>query len=211
MLYMFRKPMVWSDERQVYGNRIDVHFNDSVPEWAYLPESGMVAEHIDENFYNQLTGKELKAWFADNSLKHLDVSGNVQMIVLPQENDSSYNKLVYAESSYLSLDMTPDKKIEALKMWPEVTGTVTPLFDVKKAEQQFLPGFVWRDDLRPRRSWYGGRLHWEDDLGAIPDALLQYFEEPELFRSSPKTPAPTVPTPSTKPKGLGKSTLNSNF
>jgi hypothetical protein len=29
MLYMLRKPIVWTGERQVYGNRIDVHFNDS--------------------------------------------------------------------------------------------------------------------------------------------------------------------------------------
>lgn len=184
MLHLIRKPMVWSDQRQIYGNLIDVHFNDSTPDWALLPESGMVVEHVDENFYNQLTGKRLKAFFENNTLRHLDVDGNVQMFILPQENDSSFNKIVYAESSFMSLDMAPENKIDNLKMWPEVTGTVTPLFDVKRAEQQFLPGFVWRDDLRPKRSWYGGSLHWEDDLGEVPDALIEYFEEPELFRSS---------------------------
>ena len=46
ILNMIRKPVVWSGERQVYGNRIDVHFNDSAADWALLPESGMVAEHL---------------------------------------------------------------------------------------------------------------------------------------------------------------------
>ena len=63
MLYLFRKPIVWSEERQVTGNRIDVHFNDSTSDWAYLPEFGLISEHVDEDFYNQIYGKEIKAFF----------------------------------------------------------------------------------------------------------------------------------------------------
>lgn len=57
-LYMIRKPIVWNEQRQVYGNRIDVHFNDSVVDRAILPETGFMAEFIDEDFYNQLSGKK---------------------------------------------------------------------------------------------------------------------------------------------------------
>ena len=50
MMYMFRKPIVWSGERQVTGNRIDVHFNDSTADWALLPESGMMSEYVGRRF-----------------------------------------------------------------------------------------------------------------------------------------------------------------
>lgn len=50
MMYMYRKPIVWSGERQVTGNRIDVHFNDSTADWALLPESGLMSEHVGEDF-----------------------------------------------------------------------------------------------------------------------------------------------------------------
>ena len=62
-------------------------------------------------------------------------------------------------------------------MWPDVNGTVTPLFQIKRSEQRVLNGFRWLDAIRPRRSWYGDRLHWDDDLGELPEALEQYFEE----------------------------------
>lgn len=187
MLFLLRKPVIWSGQRQVYGNRIDVHFNDSSPDWAHLPQGAMVAEYIDEDFYDQLAGTDMMAYFSGNNLNHLDVSGNVQVIMLPQENDSSYNKLVNAESSFMSLDMD-GRKMEKLKMWPEVSGSVSPLFSVKKA-QQYLPGFRWLEALRPKRKWYGdGHVEWEDELGEISDELRSYFNETDVVRPVPVSP-----------------------
>lgn len=177
LLHLIRKPIVWSEERQVTGEKIIVHFNDSTPEWAHLPSGGFVAEHIDEDFYNQLSGSELKAFFENSEMKHLDVNGNVETIFLPMESDSTYTRLVHAESSYLTVDMN-GKQMEHLKMWPEVDGTVTPIFLVKQADKS-LPGFRWLELLRPKREWYGDRIKWADELGEVPDVLIQYFNEPE--------------------------------
>ncbi len=186
MLYMLHKPVVWSGERQVYGGKINVHFNDSVADWATIPESGFVAEYIDENFYNQLSGKEMKAYFENNELRHLDVNGSVETIFLPMENDSTFNRMVHAESSFLTIDLD-GKKMDKLKMWPSVSGTVTPLYLVKR-EQQFLPGFKWYEPLRPKREWYGDKWRWLDDLGEVPDELDKYFKEAPVVRNSPRSP-----------------------
>lgn len=175
MLYLIRKPIVWSGERQVYGSKINIHLNDSNVDRVDLPESGFMAEYIDEDFYNQLSGKKMIAHFKDNELQNLYVDGNVETIFLPMENDSTYNRMVTAESSFLTIDMT-SRQMDKLKMWPEVTGTVIPLFMVKKT-QQYLPGFRWYDYLRPKREWYGFGWKWIDDLGEVPDALEQYFSE----------------------------------
>lgn len=179
MMFMFRKPIVWSGERQVTGNRIDIHFNDSTADWAVLPESGMMSEHVDEDFYNQLAGKTLFATFENQTLKKLEVSGNVETIFLPQESDSTYNRMVTAESSFLTIELDSNK-MDRLKMWPEVTGKVTPIFLVKKSEQ-YLQKFRWWASLRPEREWYGNRLHWADNLGEVPDVLEQYFLAPSDF------------------------------
>ena len=136
----------------------------------------MVIEHIDEDFYNQLSGSEIKALLRDSQLDHLIVNGNVETIFLPMENDSTYNKLVHAESSFLTVDMD-GKEMKRLKMWPEVEGTVSPLFMVKKNDEKFLRGFKWLELLRPRRKWYGDRVKWEDELGDVPDELIEYFQQ----------------------------------
>ncbi len=172
-LFLIRKPVVWSGERQIYGNVIEVHFNDSTADRAYLPDYGMAAEAIEEDFFNQLSGKKMTAYLENESLKQLDVDGNVQVIFLPMENDSTYNKLVNAESSFLTANLE-GQQMERLKMWPEVTGTVTPLY-VLKDNQKTLPGFKWYEPIRPKRIWYGDRWKWDDDLGEVPEELDQYF------------------------------------
>ncbi len=187
LLYMIRKPIVWSGERQAMGNIILVHLNDSTADWAYLPDNGMLAEHVDEDFYNQIMGSVMKAWIENQKIRRMTVDGNVQVVMLPQENDSTFNKLVNAESSHLAVDF--DKGVmEHLKMWPEVTGQVSPVGMVKMA-QKYLPGFRWLDMLRPRRQWYGDRVRWIDDLGEVPDELEIWCNEPEQAKRQPLSPA----------------------
>ena len=179
MLYLFRKPIIWSEERQVTGNRIDVHFNDSTADWAYLPEFGLMSEYVDEDFYNQIYGKEIKTYFENGGLRRMNVSGNVETIFLPQEEDSTFNRLVNAESSYMEAYLDSNK-LDWLKMWPEVSGSVTPIFLVKR-NQMYLQKFKWWGFLRPKREWYGDRVKWADDLGEVPEELEQYFMTPSDF------------------------------
>lgn len=186
LLHLIRKPVVWSGERQVMGNKINVHLNDSTVDWAYLPESGIAAEHVAEDFYNQISGSTMKAWISNKKIDGVAVDGNVQVIILPQEKDSTYNKLVSAESSHLTVDFT-DGQMEHLKMWPEVTGTVSPLGEVRKS-QQFLQGFRWLDIIRPKRQWYGDRVKWLDELGDVPEELDQWFREASAIRKTPVNP-----------------------
>ena len=174
ILRMTRLPIVWNEERQVRGDTIIVHLNDSTADWARIPSHAKMMEHVEEDFYNQLHSDKMDMWFEKGTLKRLESEGSVQAIMLPMEEDSTYNRLVDAESSFLTIDMI-DGKLDRLKMWPEVTGNVTPLFMVKNS-QKLLPKAVWLDSLRPRREWYDGAVRWADDLGEIPEALEIYFE-----------------------------------
>lgn len=167
ILYMHNRPVIWSGKRQITGNQINIHFNDSSVDWADLPNFGLLAEAVEEEFYNQLAGKQMKAFFNNQQLTRLDASGNVQAIILPMENDSTYNKLVNAESSFLTINLT-DQKIDKLKMWPEVTSSATPIF-LLKSNQLYLSDFKWYEAIRPQRA---------DELGEISDELEQYFSMP---------------------------------
>jgi hypothetical protein len=166
-LRMFTNPIVWSDNRQVFGNKIYVYFNDSTVERAWLPDFGFLAEHVDEDFFNQLSGKEMIAYFDDGHLKQLDVNGSVQAIMLPQENDSTYNKIANIESSYMIAKFN-GKEMERALLWNETTGTVTPLYLAKRSLFR-LPRFKWYDVLRPLSP---------DDIFRIPpewDAMGKEF------------------------------------
>lgn len=168
MLFMHKHPILWNEQRQVLGNVIKVHFNDSTVDKAYLPEYGFLAEHIDEEFYNQLSGKEMIAYFENGEMKQLDVSGNVMSIFLPMENDSTYNKIVNTEGSFLIVKLN-NRQMEKLNIWPDVTGNVTPLYLAKKS-QYYLKGFQWYEAIRPKD---------KTDIFNIPEAMKTLFSTPE--------------------------------
>ncbi len=138
-------------------------------DWAKLPEFGFVAEHVDGEFYNQISGKEMIARFDSlGHMRQLDVSGNVEIISLPQENDSTYNKIVNTESSFLTA-WFDGKQIEKMIMWPEVTGTVTPLYLARKSIY-YLSNFHWYEALRPKN---------KDDIFVIPPEMDALLNEPD--------------------------------
>lgn len=147
IMYMYDHPIIWNGDKQIVGNVVYIHFNDSTADWARLPEAGVVGQHIGEDCYNQLAGADMTAWLNDTTLRRLYVEGNVQVIMFPMENDSTYNKFSYTESSYMDA-FFENGDIDRIIMWPETTGKVRPLY-LSKAKDYFLPVFRWFGPLRP--------------------------------------------------------------
>lgn len=205
ILYLDRKPIVWSDNRLVAGSRIMVHFNDSLPESATLPAHGIVAEELGEGFYNQLSAHHIKAKFDSiGELHDIFAHTNVQAILLPMENDSTYNKLITAQGDTLRMSLK-DREMEHLALIArtggQVSGSVIPLLALKK-NQYYLPEFISLGGaktftemerslrilaaIRPKYSWYAGG--WADDLGEISFDLEEYFTSPDMGIPPPDDP-----------------------
>ena len=128
-----------------------------------------MAEHLGEIYYDQLSGKKMKAYFENKELRQLDVDGNVQVIMFPQEKDSTYNKMVNVEFSYMRLNLKAKQEVDRITMWPEVSGKVTPLYLAKKADM-YLPQFRWYDSLRPNSP---------DEIYDVSDELKQLVQSIE--------------------------------
>ena len=179
LLFMHKHPIIWSGKpgdrqnppRQIFGNVIEIHFNDSTADWARLPDFGFATELVEGNFYNQMSGTEMIATFENQSIKTLNINGNVQAIYLPMENDSTYNKIVNVESSFLEAFFN-EQNLEKCKIWAQSSGTVTPLYLAKKS-LFFLPKFKWYEAIRPKYPM--------DVFNVSP-------EMEELLNSAPSTP-----------------------
>lgn len=166
-LTMYYNPIIWSEERQIFGNEIRLFLNDSTIERAVLPDQAFTAQHIEGEHYQQMSGKEMIAYFEDGEMRRLDINGSVELIMYPEENDSTINKIVNAESSYL-IGYFRGRTTERITMWPQTTGTVTPLFLARKSLYK-LPKFKWFEGIRPED---------KDDIFIVPEAME------DLMRSS---------------------------
>ncbi len=141
-------PVIWNENRQIFGNRIIIYMNDSTVDKAWLPDFGFMAEQIEGNYFDQLSGKEMIAYFDSvGDLRQLDVNGSVQAIMLPQEEDSTYNKIANIESSFMTATFK-GRDIERMKLWDATSGTVTPLYLARKSLFR-LPKFKWFEEERP--------------------------------------------------------------
>lgn len=146
-LRMYIHPIVWSQEKQVFGDIIELHMNDSTIDEARLPSFGFIAQQIVDDYYNQISGKELIAKFENGEMRQLDINGNVEIMLYPEENDSTVNKMVQAQSSFLVAKFK-GQTTEYIKMWPETTGQAIPLFLMRRS-QLFLPKFKLYKGVRP--------------------------------------------------------------
>ena len=110
------------------------------------------------------------ATFDNGEMRRLDIDGNVEIIMYPEEADSTINKMVNAQSSFLTA-VFRGQTTELIKMWPETTGAATPLFLAKKSNY-YLPKFKWFDGMRPADRY---------DIFIIPPAME------ELMRNADRT------------------------
>lgn len=166
MLRLYRHPVVWNQQRQLNGGMMEVHLVDSTFDRVALHDGAFSAEMIEAPHYNQLSGKDMLAHFLDGELTDVRIDGNVELVLYPEEADSTINKMVNAESSFLSARFVK-RNADMIKMWPETNGTVTPLY-LAKPQQYYLPKFSWLEKLRPLKP---------EDVMTVPDEMDRLMAE----------------------------------
>lgn len=187
-LHLHHHPVVWSDDRQIFGNRIILYLNDSTIDRALLPDFAFTAQHIEDDYYNQLTGKVMEAWFKGGELSRLDVSNSVEAIFYPEENDSTINKMVNLQTANMR-GWFEKRALIRMKTWPESNGRVTPLYLAKRSDL-LLSKFQWYGTLRPRDPQ--DIFNVTEDM----DALMENTPIPDIpIPSAPDMRDPALPDP----------------
>lgn len=145
---MYYDPVLWQGHQQLLGEQIKVYMNDSTINWAHIINQALAVERKDTLHYNQVTGKEMKAFFQGGEMRQVDVNGNVLVVFYPvEEKDSTLIGLNYTEGSFLRM-LLKDRKMERGAFIGKATGTMYPM-DQIPADKYKLPPFVWLDYLKP--------------------------------------------------------------
>ncbi|MCC8188327.1 MAG: hypothetical protein LIP08_12720 [Bacteroides sp.] len=146
-LTMYVDPILWNEEQQLLGEEIKVYMNDSTIDWAHVINQALSVEMKDSIRYNQVAGKEMKAYFQDGEMRRVDVIGNVLIVFYPEENDGTMIGMNTSETSLLNIYLQ-ERKIEKMVMSPKSNGILYPL-DQSPPDKSRLPTFAWFDYIRP--------------------------------------------------------------
>jgi lipopolysaccharide export system protein LptA len=147
-VYMTGDPVIWNNNNQVMGNRIDILLNDSTIEKAIIRDFALaIQEREEENQFNQLSGRDMTAFFRNGEIYQVVAEGDATSLYYLMQKDSTVIGLNKMESSYLSIDIE-NNQIRKLKTWSATTANTKPLPLLEPGDDR-LQGFAWLDYLRP--------------------------------------------------------------
>ena len=178
MIYMLGNPVVWNESNQILGYQINVYLNDSTVDKAHIIDYALaIQDRGIKDQYNQLSGREMTAFFNNGELYNVLVEGNAMSLYYLVEDDGTVIGLNKTESPYLSMDIEEDK-LQKLKLWPATTAVTTPLPQLLP-EQKRLEGFVWLDYLRPLNSFDIFRRNIRE-IGDVDEQPQRRFEREDV-------------------------------
>lgn len=146
-LTMYRDPILWNESQQLVGEKICIYMNDSTIDWAHIINQALSVEQLDTTKYNQVTGKEMKAYFRDRQMYKTEVIGSVRVVYYPMDSDSTLIGMNVSETSKLDIYLE-NQKLEKMVMSPKSNGTLYPITQIPSGTDK-LQNFVWFDYIRP--------------------------------------------------------------
>lgn len=145
---MYKDPITWNENRQLLGEQIVVFMKDSTVEHAHIIGQALSVEKLDEEeHYNQVSSKEMFAWFHDGEIYESDAKSNVEAIYFPvDDKDSTYIGMNYTQTDEMRMFLK-ERKLQRIWM-PKATNTMYPMTQIPRGKSK-LSQFAWFDYVRP--------------------------------------------------------------
>ena len=147
---MYKDPIVWNANRQLLGEVIKVYMNDSTIRFAHIIGQALSVDQMPDSIhFNQVTSKEMMAYFENGQARMGESVGNVQTVYyMTNDRDSSLVGLNYMETDTMRMYLSPQRQLE--KIWTnKAVGTFYPITQVPPNKTK-LANFAWFDDIRPK-------------------------------------------------------------
>lgn len=145
---MYKDPIVWNVNQQLLGDRIEVFMKDSVIDHAHVIDNCFSIQQLksDTTCYNQVSSKEMFAYFIEGKIHETQAKGNVLIGYYFEEGDSVAIIYNYQETSEMRMFLK-DRKLQ--RVWtPKSSGTMYPPNQIPPDKKK-LYGFAWYDYVRP--------------------------------------------------------------
>lgn len=148
-LTMYRDPIVWNGTRQLVGEVIKVYMNDSTIREAHVLGQALSVEQLPDSIhYNQVSSRDMFAYFRQGNIRRSDAVANVRAVYYPMDDkDSTLIGLNYTETDTMKMFLSDQRRLERIWM-PKAQGTLYPMTQIPPDKPR-LDCFVWFDYIRP--------------------------------------------------------------
>jgi len=149
---MFRfmgQPMIWAQGSQISADTIYMQLVNQQLDNALLKGNAfMVNTVLDTVKFNQLKGRKITAFFANNNIDRLFVDGNAENLTFSADEKSGViTEMFHDRGARIKVKMENKEVIDYITI-RKVDQKVYP-FNLVNAENEILQGFIWRPQDRP--------------------------------------------------------------
>lgn len=188
IMHLFYKPILWSGEKQVSGDKIEIYFNtetENIDSLKVIGNAYAISKSDSLNLkdeFDQVKGKLMSVYYQNNEIKTAQVIGNAQAITYADDLNEKTN-----EKTRIGIALSTCGIIEALFEERRIqilecnVGALTDIFPMSKIsrEQRFFPDFNWNTKDRLRK--------WEDVYLDTPNyQVIEYQSDDTLYDQAQK-------------------------
>lgn len=147
---MYKDPILWNNGQQLLGEEIKIYLNDSTINRAHVINQALSVQQlqIDTTKFNQISSKEMKAFFKNGEIYESQAIDNVLTnYYIIDDADSTLIGFNYLETTLMRM-FIQNRQLQ--KIWtPKFNGTMYPLTQIPSGKA-FLPTFEWFEWIRPK-------------------------------------------------------------
>ncbi len=147
---LFSSPVVWAQENQITGDTIYLFIRNKKPERLYVFENAMAISRVDSTqYFNQLKGRTLNAFFTDGKIHFLSAKGNAENVYYGQDEQKRFIGVNKSNADMIEVLFDEDSKPKTVHFRSNVDGTAYPMRQVNHEELK-IRSFKWLNEIRPK-------------------------------------------------------------
>ncbi len=150
--HLYLKPVLWNETNQITSEVMDIYTANGQIEHAEFVGTPMMASQFDTVYYDQIRGKEMFAYFADNDLYRVDVNGNVQTIFFQKDGMPQQVVMMAVIESGDATFYIEERQLAKIVYRTNPVWPIYPIDRIPADVSMYLEGFKWEGERRPTRN-----------------------------------------------------------
>jgi lipopolysaccharide export system protein LptA len=148
---LFKDPVVWSQQSQLSGDTIYVYTLNKKPKRMYVFENAISIQKVGPDYYNQVKGRTMNAYFINGDLDWVHTKGNAESIYYAQDDSSKFIGANQATADVIDMYFV-NRQADRVVFRSNLQGTSYPMRQVDPYTMR-LRNFKWQDERRPKTKY----------------------------------------------------------
>lgn len=152
-IHLYIQPVMWNGDNQIKSDEVTVYtVNKQIERAVFIGGAGgnpIMSARLDYKHFNQVTGKTIEAFFADNELYRTDAVGNGIAYYYMQEDETGalqgFLTVECADISFYIVNQTIDDIVCRV----DPVYAIYPMTEIPASQPQRLSNFKWEGDRKP--------------------------------------------------------------